>query len=206
MARLTGEIDQVPSAVSAIKVGGMRAYARVRGGETVDLPARPVTVTCFSVTAPPRRQAAVVDVDVAVDCSTGTYVRALARDLGGLLGVGGHVTALRRETIGSFAVRDAVDVYPGGMPRRGRPGGDIAGALRDRVAAAVIDTSEAARTAFAGRDLDRTLTADLRHGRPIPAAGIPGVYAGFDPAGGLVALLSDDQGAARPVFVWQAAG
>ena len=102
MAALTGDIQQVPSSVSAIKVAGQRAYARVRAGEQVVLPARPVTVSAFTLLA--RRGA---DLDVAVECSSGTYVRALARDLGAALGVGGHLTALRRTRVGPFTLDPA---------------------------------------------------------------------------------------------------
>ncbi len=115
VARLTGAIEQVPSSVSAIKVDGVRSYARVREGDEVELPARPVTVSRFDVLAvrpasvpaevgPPVD---VVDVDVEVDVSSGTYVRALARDLGNLLGVGGHLTALRRTRVGRFDLAQA---------------------------------------------------------------------------------------------------
>ncbi|WP_062203035.1 tRNA pseudouridine(55) synthase TruB [Demequina salsinemoris] len=106
VAALTGDIMQRPSSVSAIKVDGKRSYARVRGGEDVELPERPVTVSRFEVLAI-RRDDAVVDVDVAVDVSSGTYVRALARDLGAALGVGGHLTALRRTRIGRIPLTEA---------------------------------------------------------------------------------------------------
>lgn len=109
IANLTGDIQQRPSAVSAIKVDGKRSYARVRSGEDVELPARPVTVSRFDVLAT-RRDGHVVDLDVVVDVSSGTYVRALARDLGEALGVGGHLTALRRTRIGELPVTDAVDL------------------------------------------------------------------------------------------------
>lgn len=107
VAALTGELEQVPSAVSAIKVDGRRAYARVRAGEEVRLAPRRVTVSRFDVLAE-RRGEGVVDLDVVVDCSSGTYIRALARDLGAGLGVGGHLTALRRTAVGPFRVADAV--------------------------------------------------------------------------------------------------
>ncbi|MDR2997008.1 MAG: tRNA pseudouridine(55) synthase TruB [Microbacterium sp.] len=109
IARLTGEISQVPSAVSAIKVDGRRAHDRVRAGEQVELAAREVTVSRFEVLAE-RRGDGVVDLDVIVDCSSGTYIRALARDLGAGLGVGGHLTALRRSRVGDFDVADAVTI------------------------------------------------------------------------------------------------
>jgi tRNA pseudouridine55 synthase len=110
MARLRGSILQVPSAVSAIKVGGVRSYARVRAGDPVDLPARPIQVQRFASVATRASEVggvAVLDLDVEVECSTGTYIRALARDLGAALGVGGHLTSLRRTRIGPFWVDQA---------------------------------------------------------------------------------------------------
>ena len=95
---------QKPAKVSAIKIDGKRAYQRVRDGEEVDIPARPVTVSRFEVLESrmePR------EVDVVVECSSGTYIRSLARDLGDILGVGGHLTALRRTSVGPFALDDA---------------------------------------------------------------------------------------------------
>jgi tRNA pseudouridine55 synthase len=109
IAALRGEILQRPSAVSAIKVDGQRSYARVRSGEDVELPARPVTVSRFDVLAV-RRGGRFLDLDVEVTVSSGTYVRALARDLGSALGVGGHLIALRRTRIGGIDVDDARDV------------------------------------------------------------------------------------------------
>jgi tRNA pseudouridine55 synthase len=109
IAALTGEISQVPSAVSAIKVDGRRAYDRVRAGEEVVLAARDVVVSRFDVVAD-RPGDGIRDLDVIVDCSSGTYIRSLARDLGSALGVGGHLTALRRTRVGSFDVADAVDI------------------------------------------------------------------------------------------------
>jgi len=106
VSALTGDISQVPSSVSAIKVDGERAYKRVRDGDTVELAARPVTVSVFAVRAT-RRTADVIDLDVTVECSTGTYVRALARDLGAALGVGGHLTALRRTRVGPYELAEA---------------------------------------------------------------------------------------------------
>ncbi len=110
IAELTGEISQVPSRVSAIKVGGRRAYDLARAGEQVELAARTVTVSRFEVQRERPASTAFVDLDVVVDCSSGTYIRALARDLGGALGVGGHLTALRRTRIGPFEVAGAASV------------------------------------------------------------------------------------------------
>ncbi|MFT4156862.1 MAG: tRNA pseudouridine(55) synthase TruB [Microbacterium sp.] len=106
---LSGSISQVPSSVSAIKVDGKRAYDRVRAGEEVVLAAREVVVSRFDLLA--RRDGdGVIDLDVVVDCSSGTYIRSLARDLGADLGVGGHLTALRRSRVGDFDVADAVGI------------------------------------------------------------------------------------------------
>jgi tRNA pseudouridine55 synthase len=109
VADLTGEISQVPSRVSAIKVGGRRAYDLARAGEEVELAARSVTVSRFEA-VDLRRTDGFVDLDVVVDCSSGTYIRALARDLGAALGVGGHLTALRRTRIGPFGVEGAASI------------------------------------------------------------------------------------------------
>src|ERR1022692_913967 len=99
---------QRPSSVSAIKVDGQRAYALVRAGQEVDLAARPVTVSRFEVIGEPRSQGGFTDFDVSIDCSSGTYIRALARDLGRALGVGGHLIALRRTRVGPFTEQVAL--------------------------------------------------------------------------------------------------
>src|SRR5437763_514184 len=106
IAKLTGDIQQVPSAVSAVKIDGKRAYARVRAGEDVVLPPRPVTVYRFDVLAT-RHEEDRIELDAVVECSSGTYVRALARDLGADLGIGGHLEALRRTTVGPFSIAKA---------------------------------------------------------------------------------------------------
>jgi tRNA pseudouridine55 synthase len=189
---LTGAIEQMPSAVSAIKVDGQRAYARVRAGEDVVLPARPVVVHAFEVLA--TRSVAtpaggVLDVDVRVTCSSGTYVRALARDLGTALGVGGHLTALRRTRVGG---------YPLGSART----------LEELERSfSVLPLEEAARAAFPVRQLDAAEAAALSYGKRIGSSdggpvGTPQhPVAAFAPDGGLVALLADDDGVARPLLV-----
>jgi tRNA pseudouridine55 synthase len=179
IARLTGAIEQVPSSVSAIKVDGRRAYARVRAGEEVVLPARPVTVTRFDLLA--RRGS---DLDVVVECSSGTYVRALARDLGAALGVGGHLTALRRTRVGPFTLEHARS-----LPElEAAPG-------------SVVPLDTAVGLAFPRRDLDAALAADIAHGRPLPATGIPGTYGVFAPDGRALALVAEQGSRARPVVV-----
>lgn len=148
MAALTGEIEQRPSSVSAIKVDGERAYARVRAGEQVELEARPVTVARFEALA--FRAGSIAEVDVIVDCSSGTYIRALARDLGAALGVGGHLSALRRTRIGPFAVD-------------GAPGAD---ALPETGAdALLLPPAEAASRILPVAQLDDQRAADLASGR-----------------------------------------
>ena len=108
--KLTGNIEQIPSSVSAIKVAGKRAYDLVRAGEEVVLKSRKVTVSRFEIVGKPSVVGQYLDIDVEVDCSSGTYIRALARDLGDALEVGGHLTALRRTRIGAFEVSDASDI------------------------------------------------------------------------------------------------
>jgi tRNA pseudouridine55 synthase len=176
---LTGEIDQVPSAVSAIKVDGRRAYARVRAGEEVELAARRVTVSRFEVLAE-RRTDGVIDLDVVVDCSSGTYIRALARDLGAALGVGGHLTALRRTAIGPFAVADAV--------------------VLDAIAVdALADPAVVASALFPVAQLDPTQARALGDGKRVPldAADAPLVATIHD--GRLTGLVAVQGGIARVV-------
>ncbi|WP_449283796.1 tRNA pseudouridine(55) synthase TruB [Leucobacter sp.] len=134
VAELTGDIEQAPSAVSAIKVDGRRAYDRVRAGEQVELQKRPVTIRAFEIGEPRTASAdgtPVIDVDATVRCSSGTYIRALARDLGAALGVGGHLTALRRTEVGPFGVSGAASterlVEGGPLPLLGPA--EVAGAL-----------------------------------------------------------------------------
>jgi tRNA pseudouridine55 synthase len=180
VAALTGDIEQVPSSVSAIKVDGKRAYALVRAGEQVSLPARPVTVSEFAVLA--RRGA---DLDVRVACSSGTYVRALARDLGADLRVGGHLTALRRTRVGPFGL----DVARTLEELEERP--ELSLALDDTVA-----------LAFPRRDLDAGASLDIRNGRPLTATGLEGTYGVFSPEGRVLALVRERaDGTARPVVV-----
>ncbi len=152
MTRLTGDIEQVPAAVSAIKVAGQRAHARVRAGESVQLSARPVQVTRFALIGDPREVPgmACLDLDVEVDCSAGTYVRALARDLGNALGVGGHLTQLRRTRSGCFTLQDAHELgaLEAGNPRAGWPIGALLGlddAVRRAFPVVQVDAADARR-------------------------------------------------------------
>ncbi|MDQ2846639.1 MAG: tRNA pseudouridine(55) synthase TruB [Actinomycetota bacterium] len=203
---LTGELMQVPSAVSAIKVGGRRSYERVRAGEAVELAARPVTVPRFELLGEPRRGGPVVDLDVAVDCSTGTYIRALARDLGEGLGVGGHLTALRRTKVGPFEIAGAVDVYgAAGVPERGVERAPIPDELRAAVAGSLIPAAAAARLAFRVRTATDDEALDLSYGRSLAEVGIDGSYAVLDSSGThLLALVAEGDGKAKPRLVFDA--
>jgi tRNA pseudouridine55 synthase len=188
MSALIGRIQQVPSTVSAVKIGGERAYRMARRGEDPALTARPVTVSRFELHAL-RRGEAVTDLDVLVECSTGTYVRALARDLGAALGVGGHLTALRRTRVGPFGLDTAVTLEElEADPRVTLP----------------LDTAVA--TAFTTRRVDDAGAAGLSHGRPLPAAGIEGNYGVLDPQGRAIALVAERDGQARPIVVLRPAG
>ncbi|GAA4848930.1 tRNA pseudouridine(55) synthase TruB [Luteimicrobium xylanilyticum] len=205
-ATLTGDVLQVPSAVSAIKVDGERAYARVRAGEQVELAARPVTISAFEIEdvrpGPdvPTGGGAVhtVDVDARVVCSSGTYVRALGRDLGAALGVGAHLVALRRTRVGGYDLAGARTL------EQLEAQADADGVL------ATLPLADAARATFPVRELDDDDAAALGHGRALPAAGEPGVHAAIGPDGTLVALVEDSKGKggllARPAVVFAAAG
>ena len=189
MAALTGEIEQVPSAVSAVKVDGRRAYARVRAGEEVTLPARRVTVSRFDILAV-RRGPPVLDVDVVVDCSSGTYVRALARDLGAALGVGGHLTVLRRTRVGPFNQAEALTLDE----------------LGERTDPLMLPLAAAIERALPVRHLSTDEARELSFGRPVPGVGIDGTYGALAPDGVAVGLLRESGDRARPVLVFQPAG
>ncbi|WP_433084399.1 tRNA pseudouridine(55) synthase TruB [Dactylosporangium sp. CA-052675] len=184
LAPLRGEILQVPSAVSAIKVGGVRSYHRVRSGEAVALAARPVTVSRLDVLAV-RRAGAHVDVDVDVACSSGTYIRALARDLGAALGVGGHLTALRRTAVGAFTLAEAATL-------------DELAALEDPV---TMPLPAAADRCFPRRDASPDEARVLSHGGPLAPIGIAEPYAVFAPDGTVLAIVQERDGKARPEIV-----
>ncbi len=183
VAALRGEISQRPSAVSAVKIGGKRAYRLAREGEQVELAPRTVRVDRFEVLSI-RRAGPFVDVAVEVDCSSGTYIRALARDLGAALGVGGHLTALRRTRVGRYGLGDA------------RTLDDLAGRP-----ALSHSLDEACLLAFPRRDITDAQAADAAHGRPLPAAGIEGVHAATEPGGRVIALLADRGSSTRSVVV-----
>ena len=184
VAALTGQISQVPPGVSAIKVGGQRAYKLARAGETPELAARTVTVREFAIDAT-RQAGDLLDVDVRVTCSSGTYIRALARDLGAALGVGGHLTALRRTRVGPYLASDASTLD------------ELAQGIE------VLPLAAAAAAAFPRRDLTEAQARALGHGIRLDATGTGDVpVAAFGPDGSLIALLTDADGQARSLAVF----
>ncbi|MFG1943484.1 tRNA pseudouridine(55) synthase TruB [Nonomuraea sp. NPDC048826] len=181
---LTGEISQVPPQVSAIKVNGERAYKLARAGTGVELAARPVTVYEFAIGGI-RRQGDVIDVDAVVRCSSGTYIRALARDLGAGLGVGGHLTALRRTSVGPYGLDQARTL--------------------DQLArkCEILPIGEAVAAAFPRRDVSLEEARVVRHGGRLPAAGLgKGPIGMFGPDGELLALVEEQGRLAKPLAVF----
>lgn len=175
VAALTGEIDQIPSTVSAIKVAGRRAYDLARAGESVELAARRVTVDRFDVLRRRDTAEGLIELDVVVDCSSGTYIRALARDLGAALGVGGHLTALRRTRIGAFDVGDAVSEIAADAP--------------------LLPPAQVAASVLGALPVTAAEARDLRHGKRLVGAAprLEGATtptpAAIDPDGRLVGIV-----------------
>ncbi|WP_396452597.1 tRNA pseudouridine(55) synthase TruB [Actinomadura sp.] len=184
VAALTGPIRQVPPQVSAIKVNGERAYKMARKGEDVALAARPVTVHEFAV-LDVRRHGDVIDVDASVSCTSGTYIRALARDLGASLGCGGHLTALRRTRVGPYDLSAARTL--------------------DQLAEKpeILPMGEAVAAVFPRRDVSAEDARKVAHGGRLPAAGLgPGPVGVFAPDGTLLALVEERGGLAKPLAVF----
>jgi tRNA pseudouridine55 synthase len=187
--RFIGHLQQRPSSVSAIKVDGRRSYARVRAGEQVDLPARPVTVHELLVTDVRRdesdERAEFVDVDLSVRCSSGTYIRAIARDLGEELAVGGHLTMLRRTAVGPFLLGEARTLE------------ELADSFE------MVEISEVARRCFAAYRLDDEQAQQVRYGRPLDVRLTErDPVALFEPAGAFLALYQQRGSVAAPVAVF----
>jgi tRNA pseudouridine55 synthase len=182
LTAFVGDIEQVPTAVSAIKVDGRRAYDRVRAGEDVQLAARPVTVHALDVHRV-RPAGELIEVDISVRCSSGTYIRAIARDLGVELGVGGHLGSLRRTAVGPYTLDDTHTLDQ----------------LADHLT--VLPIAQAARTSFPSRDLGAAQAGDVRHGRQIDAE-LDGLTALFAPDGEFLALYEPHHGTTRAVAVF----
>jgi tRNA pseudouridine55 synthase len=185
LAAHTGALLQVPSSVSAVKVGGRRSYDRVRAGEEVELAPRAVTVHRLEVHRITRPAPELADVDVTVACTAGTYIRAIARDAGAALGVGGHLTALRRTASGPFQVAAAGPVE------------EVAAALAAGGGAGALGLTDAATAVFPRRDLTAKEATALGYGQRIPASGASGLVAAVAAGGRLVALVEDAGEVAR---------
>jgi len=184
---MIGTISQRPSSVSAVKVGGERAYDRVRAGETFELEARSVTISQLDILAI-RHLAATTEVDIEVTCSAGTFIRAIARDLGDGLNVGGHLSALRRTRVAGFSEKDAVSFED----------------LKAQKFTA-LGLSDVARVTFTPRELSLDEVKELSFGRPLSENGNTVINAAMSPDNHLIALLKDEGGKAKPIAVFAAA-
>lgn len=184
---MIGTIAQRPSSVSAVKVGGERAYDRVRAGEKFELESRKITISQLDILAI-RHLAATTEVDIEVTCSAGTFIRAIARDLGEALKVGGHLSALRRTRVAGFTEKDAVSFQD----------------LKDQKFTP-LKLADVARTTFAVRELTLEEVTELSFGRPLSENGTTSITAAMSPDNRLIALLKDDGIHAKPIAVFAAA-
>ena len=184
---MIGTIAQRPSSVSAVKVGGERAYDRVRAGESFELEARNVTITQLDILAV-RHLDVTTEVDIEVTCSAGTFIRAIARDLGEALKVGGHLSALRRTRVAGFSEKDAVSFQD----------------LKDQKFSP-LNLADVARTTFSVRELTLEEVTELSFGRPLSENGTTSITAAMSPDNRLIALLKDDGEHAKPIAVFAAA-
>ncbi len=187
LGAMVGEIMQRPTNVSAIKVDGKRAYDRARSGEEFELPARKVTISQLDILEIRHKDATTL-VDIAVTCSAGTYIRAIARDLGAELGVGGHLNVLRRTRVAGFTLENAIGVDQ-------LKGGNFS----------ILPLAEVARTTFSVRELDFEEVNELSFGRPLSPNQSSGIFAALSPDNRLIALLENAADKAKPLAVFAAA-
>jgi tRNA pseudouridine55 synthase len=187
LGTMVGEIMQRPTNVSAIKVDGKRAYARARSGEEFELPARKVTISQLDILDIRHKEATTL-VDIAVTCSAGTYIRAIARDLGAELKVGGHLNVLRRTRVAGFTFDQAIGVDQ-------LKGGNFT----------TLDLADVARATFAVRELNDDEVKELSFGRPLSANSSDEIFAALSPDNRLIALLKNSIDKAKPVAVFAAA-
>ena len=187
LGAMVGEIMQRPTNVSAIKVDGKRAYDRARSGEEFELPARKVTISQLEILDIRRKEATTL-VDIAVTCSAGTYIRAIARDLGAELKVGGHLNVLRRTRVAGFTLDQAVGIDQ-------LKGGNFT----------TLDLADVARATFPVRELDLEEVYELSFGRPLSPNEADEIYAALSPDNRLIALLKNSVDKAKPVAVFAAA-
>ena len=184
IAKMRGTILQRPSSVSAVKIDGERAYNRVRSGEDVVLPAREVTISSLEILQI-RRMGSAIEVDIHVTCSAGTFIRAIARDCGAALGVGGHLNSLRRTRIAGFGLERAVTLDQ----------------LKSKDFE-TLDIADVARSTFAVREIALDEKIELSFGRALAANPDNNIYAGIDSSNQLIALLQNVDGKAKPIAVF----
>ena len=187
LAAMVGEIMQRPTNVSAIKVDGKKAYDRARSGEEFELPSRKVTISQLDV-LDIRHKELTTEIDIAVTCSAGTYIRAIARDLGAELKVGGHLNALRRTRVAGFALDNSVAIDQ-------LKSGDFT----------TLDLADVARATFSVRELELDEVNELSFGRPLSANASEDIFAALSPDNRLIALLKNSLDKAKPVAVFAAA-
>lgn len=187
LSKMVGEIQQRPSSVSAVKVAGERAYDRVRAGEVFELAARTITISSLIV-LDIRRSGTRIEIDIDVTCSAGTFIRAIARDLGTDLEVGGHLSALRRTRVAGFSLDQAISFE----------------ALKGKEFTA-LEIADVARQTFAVRELALDEVAELSFGRPLTSNASDEIFAALSPDNRLIALLKNDIGKAKPIAVFAAA-
>ena len=187
LAKMVGEIQQRPSSVSAVKVGGERAYDRVRAGEVFELAARTITISSLEVLNI-RRVGSRIEIDIDVTCSAGTFIRAIARDLGSELAVGGHLSALRRTRVAGFSLDQAISFE----------------ALKGQDFTA-LEIADVARQTFAVRELALDEVAELSFGRPLTSNPGEAIFAALSPDNRLIALLKNESDKAKPIAVFAAA-
>ena len=187
LATMVGEIQQRPSSVSAVKVGGERAYDRVRAGEVFELAARAITISALEV-SDIRRDGSRIEVDINVTCSAGTFIRAIARDLGNMLAVGGHLSALRRTRVAGFELEQAISFE----------------ALKEQKFTP-LELSDVARKTFTVRELALDEVQELSFGRPLSVNPSELIFAAMAPDDRLIALLKNEANKAKPIAVFAAA-
>jgi tRNA pseudouridine55 synthase len=184
LTKMRGTILQRPSSVSAVKIDGERAYKRVRSGEDVVLPAREVTISTLEIKQI-RRIDIRIEIDIEVTCSAGTFIRAIARDCGAALGVGGHLNSLRRTRIAGFGLERAITLDQ----------------LKSKDFE-TLDIADVARSTFAVREIALDEKIELSFGRALAANPDNNVYAGIDSSNQLIALLQNVEGKAKPIAVF----
>ena len=187
LGTMVGEIMQRPTNVSAIKVDGKRAYDRARSGEEFELPARKVTISQLDILDIRHKEATTL-IDIAVTCSAGTYIRAIARDLGAELKVGGHLNVLRRTRVAGFTLDQAVDIAQ-------LKGGNFS----------TLDLADVARATFPVRELDLEEVNELSFGRALSPNASDEIHAALSPDNRLIALIKNSVDKAKPVAVFAAA-